>query len=484
MTRVTGVTIVTGYHRRVATHDVTNQVPPLAGYDVFGTDHVLVDAVARWGDPADATSLHELGTLAGSPTAQALGRRRRPPDAAAADPPADRRTRRPGRLPPGVPLAARHRCRQRAHRRAVDAAVRVRRAPAARGRVRGLEPGGGRARLPGVDDVCGGAGSSPRPGPRRAVGSSARLPRLRAGAASRRGQGRRALRDGDDREAGRVRRAREHDARRRRRRSGARSGIPADRSQVVLLGADERRVPHARAGSGRAHLLRRAAGARRRYAQPVRDPAAQGQARQPVQRVAEVELDGTWGSRLGEEGRGVRTIIDMVAATRLDCVLGSAATMRAALTRAVHHARHRSAFGALLVDQPLMRRCSRTSRWSPRRRPCSVCGWPTRSTTGESAVPPARGRGGQVLGLQAHPADGRGGAGVPGRQRVRRGERAGAALPRGAAQLDLGGLRQRQRPRRPPRRRPGAARRRGARQGAVPGARAGPAGGRRRWTAR
>ncbi|MFC7594350.1 acyl-CoA dehydrogenase family protein [Terrabacter sp. GCM10028922] len=70
---------------------------------------------------------------------------------------------------------------------------------------------------------------------------------------------------------------------------------------------------------------------------------------------SEVELEGTWGSRLGDEGRGVRTIIDMVGATRLDCVLGSAATMRDALSRAVHHARHRSAFGARLVDQPLMR---------------------------------------------------------------------------------------------------------------------------------
>jgi putative acyl-CoA dehydrogenase len=70
---------------------------------------------------------------------------------------------------------------------------------------------------------------------------------------------------------------------------------------------------------------------------------------------SEVELDGTWGSRLGDEGRGVRTIIDMVGATRLDCVLGSTATMRDALSRAVHHARHRSAFGARLVDQPLMR---------------------------------------------------------------------------------------------------------------------------------
>ncbi|MEO6999743.1 MAG: acyl-CoA dehydrogenase family protein [Terracoccus sp.] len=69
---------------------------------------------------------------------------------------------------------------------------------------------------------------------------------------------------------------------------------------------------------------------------------------------SEVEFDGTWGSRLGDEGRGVRTIIDMVGATRLDCVLGSTATMRDAVSRAVHHARNRSAFGALLVDQPLM----------------------------------------------------------------------------------------------------------------------------------
>jgi putative acyl-CoA dehydrogenase len=69
---------------------------------------------------------------------------------------------------------------------------------------------------------------------------------------------------------------------------------------------------------------------------------------------SEVEFDGTTGFLVGEPGRGVPTIIEMVNTTRLDCVLGSAATMRAALTQAVHHARHRSAFGALLVDQPLM----------------------------------------------------------------------------------------------------------------------------------
>jgi len=70
---------------------------------------------------------------------------------------------------------------------------------------------------------------------------------------------------------------------------------------------------------------------------------------------SEIELDGAWAVRVGDEGRGIRTILGMVASTRLDCVLGSTATMRAALVRAVHHARHRSAFGALLVDQPLMR---------------------------------------------------------------------------------------------------------------------------------
>ncbi|GGT98706.1 acyl-CoA dehydrogenase [Streptomyces lateritius] len=71
---------------------------------------------------------------------------------------------------------------------------------------------------------------------------------------------------------------------------------------------------------------------------------------------AEVEFDGTtWARRVGEEGRGVRTIIEMVAATRLDCVLGSAALMRQAVAQAVHHAAYRRAFGGPLIDKPLMR---------------------------------------------------------------------------------------------------------------------------------
>jgi len=69
---------------------------------------------------------------------------------------------------------------------------------------------------------------------------------------------------------------------------------------------------------------------------------------------AELELDGTAGVRLGDEGRGVRTIIEMVAATRLDCVLGSTALMRHTLNEAAWHVAHRSAFGGLLGDKPLM----------------------------------------------------------------------------------------------------------------------------------
>ncbi|MFF9688297.1 acyl-CoA dehydrogenase family protein [Streptomyces sp. NPDC014623] len=69
----------------------------------------------------------------------------------------------------------------------------------------------------------------------------------------------------------------------------------------------------------------------------------------------EVEFDGTWARRVGEEGRGVRTIIEMVAATRLDCVVGSAALMRQAVAQAIHHSAYRSAFGGLLIEKPLMR---------------------------------------------------------------------------------------------------------------------------------
>lgn len=69
----------------------------------------------------------------------------------------------------------------------------------------------------------------------------------------------------------------------------------------------------------------------------------------------EVEFCNAWVLRVGPEGRGVATIIEMVMLTRLDCMLGAAAQMRMALAQAIHHARHRHAFGRVLAEQPLMR---------------------------------------------------------------------------------------------------------------------------------
>ena len=70
---------------------------------------------------------------------------------------------------------------------------------------------------------------------------------------------------------------------------------------------------------------------------------------------AEVEFQNATGFLVGEEGRGVATIVEMVNVTRLDCVVGSAAGMRQAVAQAIHHASHRAAFGTTLVDAPLMR---------------------------------------------------------------------------------------------------------------------------------
>ena len=69
---------------------------------------------------------------------------------------------------------------------------------------------------------------------------------------------------------------------------------------------------------------------------------------------SELALDGAVARLVGEEGRGVRTILEMVVHTRLDCVLGSTALMRRAVAEATHHAAHRAAFGRLLAQQPLM----------------------------------------------------------------------------------------------------------------------------------
>ncbi|MFI6060724.1 TetR family transcriptional regulator [Streptomyces sp. NPDC051286] len=88
---------------------------------------------------------------------------------------------------------------------------------------------------------------------------------------------------------------------------------------------------------------------------------------------SEVEFDGTWAVRVGEPGRGVPTIIDMVNHTRLDCVLGTTAGMRQSVSEAIWHARHRSAFAA------------RASRFSSATTPSSLTAFESRRTASSSS---------------------------------------------------------------------------------------------------
>ena len=128
---------------------------------------------------------------------------------------------------------------------------------------------------------------------------------------------------------------------------------------MVLLGADVRLVPGARPGTDcdppalSCFLLPRILpdGSRNEFhIQRLKDKLGNHS-----NASSEIELHGAWARMVGEPGRGVPTIIEMVGHTRLDCVIGAAAGMRAAVVNATHHTAHRQAFGKLLIDQPLMR---------------------------------------------------------------------------------------------------------------------------------
>ena len=160
-----------------------------------------------------------------------------------------------------------------------DVAARAR--PPGR-RLHGLVAHRARPRLPDLDDVRRGAGAAGRRRDRQGVDAAARVDDVRPRRCGRGREARRAGRHGDDREAGRLRRPRQ---RHRGAADVGRRRVHPARAQVVHLGADERRVPGARAGRRRRHLLRGAAGAARRHPQPARRRPPQGQARQPLQRV-------------------------------------------------------------------------------------------------------------------------------------------------------------------------------------------------------
>jgi putative acyl-CoA dehydrogenase len=340
----------------MATHEVTNQVPPLVGYDVFGADRVLVEALDRWGDLADATALHDLGRLAGSARAQGWA------DEAEHNAPTLSTHRPTGEREDHVDYhPAYHSLLGTAVSNGLTAEPWTR--PSGTGAH--LRRAIGFVVWSQVDAGHGcpvsmtyAAAPALRHDPALA---SLWLPRLasrtyepelrpvadKAGALC--GMGMTEKQGGSDVRANTTRAA------------------PADSGPVS--GDAYRLTGHkwfcSAPMSDAFLMLAQAPGGLTCFVVPrVLDDGSRNEF--AIQRLkdklgnrsnasSEVELDGTWASRLGDEGRGVRTIIDMVAATRLDCVLGSAATMRQAVTRAVHHARHRSAFGAVLVDHPLMR---------------------------------------------------------------------------------------------------------------------------------
>ena len=205
--------------------------------------------------------------------ARARPARERQPAAASHARPLRRADRR-GRVRSGMACAARPRRRARAARVAV-ARTAFRSARRARRGVHHARRGRGRRRLSALDDVRSGAGASRGAVVTGRLGSAAHVDRLRPGTPAVGGQGGRAVWDGDDGAAGRLGRPCERDGGAAR----GRCGRDAARSQVVLLGADVRRVPRARAGTGRLDVLPASARAPGRRAERIPHRQAEGQAR-------------------------------------------------------------------------------------------------------------------------------------------------------------------------------------------------------------
>ena len=290
-----------------------------------------------------------------------------------------------------------------------------------------LGAGRGRRRLPALDDV------------RRRAGPAGAT-RARGGVDPAPDERRRALRDGDDRAPGWLRRPRERDDRARA------TGTPGP--STATSGSARRRcrdaflvLAQAPAGLSCFLVERPQAGFR---IERLKDKLGNRS-----NASAEIALDGAAARLVGAEGRGLHTILEMVNHTRLDCVLGSTALMRRAVAEATHHAAHRSAFGRLLAEQPLMRNVLADLCVESEAATVTALRLARAFDEARRPVPAPGDRRRQVLDLQANASARRRGAGVPGRQRLRRGVAAAAPLPREPAQLDLGRLRQRERARRP-----------------------------------
>lgn len=340
-----------------ATHEVTNQPPALEGYDVFADDTVLVEAVEREGAGWAAEALSDLGRRAGSAEAIEWG------TVANANPPQLKTHDRFGHR---IDEVTYHPYYHRLMEVATGAGLHG--APWADDR-----PGAHVARAAGMvvwsqtdaGHTCPISMTySVVPALRNAPALSAQWepkltarsyePALRPGGAAKAsaisGMGMTEKQGGSD-----VR-------------ANSTSAEPVAPSAPGLGGTEYRLTGHkwfcSAPMSDLFLVLARAPGGLTCFAVPrILDDASRNPFR--IQRLkdklgdrsnasSEVEFAGTAGWRVGDEGRGVPTIIEMVNHTRLDCVLGSTAILRQGTAQALHHTAHRSAFGKRLADQPLM----------------------------------------------------------------------------------------------------------------------------------
>jgi putative acyl-CoA dehydrogenase len=336
------------------THDVTNQPPALEGYDVFGADAALVEAVEREGAAWAADDLHALGRLAGSPEAIGWGfdANRNPPELRTHD--------RYG-----------HRIDAVAYHPAYHELMRVAVSHGLHGSPWAVDrPGTHVARAAGFvtwSQVEAGHGC-PISMTYSVVPALRNQPELAA-----EWEPRLVARAYDPRNVAATEKP------------GAIAGMAMTEKQggSDVRANTTRAEPTGDGGGGRWALtghkwfcsapmsdiflvLAQAPGGLSCFLVPRWLPDGARNEGFRVMRLkdklgnrsnasSEIELDGAVAWLVGEAGRGVRTIIDMVAHTRLDCVLGATSAMRQATAQALHHAAHRSAFGSTLVDQPLMR---------------------------------------------------------------------------------------------------------------------------------
>jgi putative acyl-CoA dehydrogenase len=332
-----------------STHEVTNQPVPLTDHDVFGTDAALVEAVAREGAGWAEDELHELGHLAGTADAQELGR------LANEHPPVLRTHDRYGHRVDEVGYdPAYHELMKVAIGHGLHAAPWADDRPgahvvrAAKTSVWTPEPGHicpismTYAVVPALRFNKALAGVYEPLLTSRSYDPELKVPATKAGITA--GMSMTEKQGGSDVRAGTTQAMPNADGSYRL--TGHKWFTSAPMCDVFLV------LAQAPGGLSCFFLPRILPdGTRNRmFLQRLKDKVGNH-----ANASSEVEYDGATAWLVGEEGRGVPTIIEMVNLTRLDCTLGSATSMRTGVTRAIHHAQHRKAFGAYLIDQPLMR---------------------------------------------------------------------------------------------------------------------------------